>query len=279
MIKCKNFEIGPGNNMLLIAGPCVIEDASLTFDIAAKLKEITTNLDINFVFKASLDKANRTSHESFRGLGNDKGLAILENIKNKLAVPVLTDIHDVASVADIASVVDILQIPALLCRQTDLVLAAAGTNKIVNIKKGQFLAPWDMQNVLNKAVSAGNSKIMLTERGTMFGYNNLVVDMRSLAIMPSFGAPIIFDMTHSVQQPGAGGSVSTGQREFIPPLARAAVACGVDGIFMETHPQPEKALSDGPNSLRLDDVEQLLKKLIEINACVKSSNIIESDHA
>jgi 2-dehydro-3-deoxyphosphooctonate aldolase (KDO 8-P synthase) len=279
MIKCKDFEIGPGNNMLLIAGPCVIEEASLTFDIAAKLKEITAKLDINFVFKASLDKANRTSHESFRGLGNDKGLAILENIKNKLEVPVLTDIHDVASVADIAAVVDVLQIPALLCRQTDLVLAAAATNKIVNIKKGQFLAPWDMKNVLNKALSVGNSNIMLTERGTMFGYNNLVVDMRSLAIMPSFGAPVIFDMTHSVQQPGAGGSVSSGQREFIPPLARAAVACGVDGIFMETHPEPDKALSDGPNSLPLAEVEQLLKQLIAINSCVKSTQTIENDYA
>lgn len=271
MIKCKDFEVGSGNKMLLIAGPCVIEEASLTFDIAARLKEITASLDINFVFKASLDKANRTSHKSFRGPGMEKGLAILENIKNKLDVPVLTDIHDVASTQEIASVVDVLQIPALLCRQTDLIIAAAKTNKVVNIKKGQFLSPYDMQNVLNKALSAGNSNVMLTERGTMFGYNNLVVDMRSFPTMASFGAPVIFDMTHSVQQPGAGGTVSSGEREFIAPLARAAVACGVDGIFMETHPRPEEALSDGPNSLPLAEVGQLLKKLIEINACVKNT--------
>ena len=276
MIKCKDFEVGSGNKMLLIAGPCVIEEASLTLDIAARLKEITANLDINFVFKASLDKANRTSHKSFRGPGNEKGLAILENIKNKLDVPVLTDIHDVASTQEIASVVDVLQIPALLCRQTDLVIAAAKTNKVVNIKKGQFLSPNDMQNVLNKALSAGNPNIMLTERGSMFGYNNLVVDMRSLPIMSSFGAPVIFDMTHSVQRPGGGGTVSAGEREFIAPLARAAVASGVDGIFMETHPRPEEALSDGPNSLPLAEVEQLLEKLIEINACVKNT---KDDHA
>lgn len=267
MIKCKDFEVGSGSRMLLIAGPCVIEEASLTFDIAAELKEITSKLDINFVFKASLDKANRTSHQSFRGLGNDEGLIILDNIKNKLGVPVLTDIHDVASIADIAAVVDALQIPALLCRQTDIILAAANTGKVVNIKKGQFLSPWDMQNVLNKALSTGNTNIMLTERGTMFGYNNLVVDMRSLAVMSSFGAPVIFDMTHSVQRPGAGGTVSAGSREFIAPLARAAVACGVDGIFMETHPDPDRALSDGPNSLPLSEVKVLLEKLIEINKC------------
>ena len=276
MIKCKDFEVGSGNKMLLIAGPCVIEEASLTFDIAARLKEITANLDINFVFKASLDKANRTSHKSFRGPGNEKGLTILENIKNKLDVPVLTDIHDVASIQEIASVVDVLQIPALLCRQTDLVIAAAKTNKVVNIKKGQFLSPNDMQNVLNKALSVGNSNIMLTERGSMFGYNNLVVDMRSFPIMSSFGAPVIFDMTHSVQRPGGGGTVSAGEREFIAPLARAAVASGVDGVFMETHPKPEEALSDGPNSLPLAEVEQLLKKLIAINACVKNT---KDEHA
>lgn len=254
--------------LLLIAGPCVIEQEEITMEIATKLKDISNKLGVEFVFKASIDKANRTSINSFRGLGFEHGLSVLSLVKKELQVPVLTDVHSVDMIAEVAKVVDVLQIPAFLCRQTDLILAAANTNLPVNIKKGQFLAPWDMKNVLEKAYSTGNDNIMLTERGSSFGYNNLVVDMRSLAVMQDFGCPVIFDMTHSVQLPGAGGSCSSGQREFIPALARAAVAVGVDGLFLETHPQPDKALSDGANSLYLDKVEQLLEKLLKINELV-----------
>ena len=269
MIQCTDFQVGHQQPLCIIAGPCVVEDAGLTFDIAARLQEITADMPVNFIFKASVDKANRSSINSFRGLGYDAGLATLADIKKKLSLPVLTDIHTPETVAEVAAVVDVLQIPAFLCRQTDLLVRAAETGLPVNIKKGQFLAPWDMQHVLAKAKSTGNEHIMLTERGSMFGYNNLVVDMRSLSIMAGLNAPVIFDMTHSVQLPGGGGATSSGQREFIPTLARAAVAAGVDGLFLETHPDPSKALSDGPNSIPLHLVADQLKKLVELHVVVQ----------
>lgn len=276
---CCNFEVGSREKLFVIAGPCVIESEDTTMLIATTLKEITNDLGINFIFKASLDKANRTSINSYRGPGIDKGLEILAKIKHELNVPVLTDIHDVESINKIASIVDILQIPAFLCRQTDLVTTAASTGLPVNIKKGQFMAPWDMKNVIEKAYSSGNNKILVTERGTTFGYNNLVVDMRSLATMQEFGAPVIFDMTHSVQLPGGAGSSSSGQRKFIPALARSAVACGVDGLFFETHPNPSEALSDGPNSIPLDKVKELLTTLLEIHEVTNGSKelVLEND--
>ena len=276
---CCNFEVGSREKLFVIAGPCVIESEDTTMLIATKLKEITNDLGINFIFKASLDKANRTSINSYRGPGIDKGLEILAKIKHELNVPVLTDIHDVESINKIASIVDILQIPAFLCRQTDLVTTAASTGLPVNIKKGQFMAPWDMKNVIEKAYSSGNNKILVTERGTTFGYNNLVVDMRSLATIQEFGAPVIFDMTHSVQLPGGAGSSSSGQRKFIPALARSAVACGVDGLFFETHPNPSEALSDGPNSIPLDKVKELLTTLLEIHEVTNGSKelVLEND--
>jgi 2-dehydro-3-deoxyphosphooctonate aldolase (KDO 8-P synthase) len=276
---CCNFEVGSREKLFVIAGPCVIESEDTTMLIATTLKEITNDLGINFIFKASLDKANRTSINSYRGPGIDKGLEILAKIKHELNVPVLTDIHDVESINKISSIVDILQIPAFLCRQTDLVTTAASTGLPVNIKKGQFMAPWDMKNVIEKAYSSGNNKILVTERGTTFGYNNLVVDMRSLATMQEFGAPVIFDMTHSVQLPGGAGSSSSGQRKFIPALARSAVACGVDGLFFETHPNPSEALSDGPNSIPLDKVKELLTTLLEIHEVTNGSKelVLEND--
>jgi len=262
------LQIGKDGKLLVIAGPCVIEDEVITMHIAQTLKDIAERLDVAFIFKASVDKANRTSVSGYRGPGFTEGLALLDKVKRELGVPVLTDVHTPETVQEVAEVVDMLQIPAFLCRQTDLVVNAASTKKPVNIKKGQFLAPWDMQHVLAKAHSTGNEQILLTERGTSFGYNNLVVDMRSLPVMGSLGAPVIFDMTHSVQLPGGAGGSSSGQRAFIPPLARAAVAAGVDGLFLETHPNPAEALSDGPNSLPLDQVEKQLSMLCRLHEIV-----------
>ena len=262
------YTIGPGNRLLLIAGPCVLESEEIANKIAGTLKEISERLDIPFVFKASFDKANRTSLDSYRGPGIDEGLSILANIKKKHKVPVVSDVHEVVQIQKVAEVLDIIQIPAFLCRQTDLLVAASKTGKIISVKKGQFMSPWDMKNVVTKLKAGGNRKVLLTERGASFGYNNLVVDMRSLPVMRYLGCPVIFDATHSVQLPrGAGGS-SGGQREFIPYLTRAAVAAGVDGLFMEVHPDPQKALCDGPNSLPLDEVEGLLRKILQIHAIV-----------
>jgi 2-dehydro-3-deoxyphosphooctonate aldolase (KDO 8-P synthase) len=263
-ISIGSMQVGGGNPLLLIAGPCVIEDFDTTFRIAEFLRDLTGRLDLNFIFKASYDKANRTSIQSFRGPGPEQGLAVLGEIRDRLHIPVISDVHTVAQVAAAAEVLDVIQIPAFLCRQTDLIVETARTGRPVNIKKGQFLAPWDMANVVAKAASVGNDRILITERGAMFGYNNLVVDFRSFAIMQQTGFPVIFDATHSIQLPGGAGSSSGGQREFAPPLARAAVAVGADGVFMEVHPDPDKALCDGPNSLPLDSVEVLLKELIAI---------------
>jgi 2-dehydro-3-deoxyphosphooctonate aldolase (KDO 8-P synthase) len=260
-IEVGEIKVGGGQPFLLIAGPCVIEDYDKTLEIARFLKDLTTRLDIPFVFKASYDKANRTSLDAFRGPGIDKGLDILARIKERLGVAVLSDIHRVDEIEAAANVLDIVQIPAFLCRQTDLVLAVSAAGKPVNIKKGQFLAPWDMANVTQKAASTGNRRLMITERGTMFGYNNLVVDFRGLKIIRDMGYPVIFDATHSIQLPGGQGTQSGGQREFAPVLARAAVAAGVDGLFMEVHPDPDNALCDGPNSLELDTVTVLLTQL------------------
>jgi len=253
----------------MIAGPCVIEDAGLTLDIARTLKEYAQELSLPLIFKASYDKANRTSLSSYRGPGLQEGLKVLARVKEEVGVPVLSDVHQVSEVAPAAEVLDILQIPAFLCRQTDLVVAAAATGKPVNIKKGQFLAPWDMAPVVDKARSMGNTQIFLTERGTSLGYNNLVVDFRSLAILRGLGCPVILDATHSVQLPGGQGTCSGGQREFVPLLARAGVAAGVDGIFLEVHPEPERALCDGPNSLPLQDVLPLWRSLRALHASVR----------
>ena len=253
-----------GAALPLIAGPCVIESDESCIRHAVRLAEITDKAGFPFVFKCSFDKANRTSHASFRGPGLDKGLEILARVKREVGVPILTDIHEAAQAKPTAEVADILQVPALLSRQTDLIYAAAKTGRVVNIKKGQFLAPWDMKAAVAKAVDAGNRNILLTERGASFGYNNLVNDFRSLVIMRGFGYPVVFDATHSVQLPGGGGDRSTGQREFVAPLARAAVAVGVDGIFMEVHEDPDHALSDGPNSYRLDELAALLADLKRI---------------
>ncbi|NOY69763.1 MAG: 3-deoxy-8-phosphooctulonate synthase [Deltaproteobacteria bacterium] len=264
---CKNVSIG-GGHFALIAGPCVIESESVTFSIASALKEMTDDLGIPFVFKASFDKANRTSITSYRGPGIEVGLDILSDIRSRLSVPVISDLHSLDQVKPAARVLDILQIPAFLCRQTDLLVAAARTGKPLNIKKGQFLAPWDMKHVVAKVRSAGNDQIMLTERGAMFGYNNLVTDFRSIKIMKDLDCPVIFDATHSVQLPGGAGGASGGQREFAPVLARAAIAVGADAIFMEVHPDPDNALSDGPNSIKLDDMSGILKDLVRIaKAC------------
>ena len=264
------FQVGAGHPLLLIAGPCVLESAAIAREIAAGLKEITDRLNIPFVFKASFDKANRTSLDSFRGPGLKDGLAMLGEIREEFGVPVISDIHETAQVAPAAEVLDILQIPAFLCRQTDLLVAAASSGKPVSIKKGQFLSPWDMEHVVAKAKALGNRQILLTERGASFGYNNLVVDMRSLPVMRSLGCPVIYDATHSIQLPGGAGGSSGGQREFIPPLTRAAVAAGIDGLFMEVHPDPDKALCDGPNSMPLDQVEFLLTTLLRIHEITAS---------
>ena len=261
--------IGPGAPLLLIAGPCVLESGDLAWEIAREMKAIAARLGISYVFKASFDKANRTSLSSFRGPGAEKGLRILGRLRGEVGVPVVSDIHEPAHAEMAADYLDILQIPAFLCRQTDLLVAAARTGKVVNVKKGQFVSPWDMENAVNKLRGAGTEKILLTERGASFGYNNLVVDMRSLAVMRSFGYPVVYDATHSVQLPGGAGGSSGGQREFIAPLSRAAMAVGIDGLFIEVHPDPAKALCDGPNSLPLDAVEPLLQQLLAVRAAVE----------
>ncbi|MCC7412127.1 MAG: 3-deoxy-8-phosphooctulonate synthase [Gammaproteobacteria bacterium] len=264
-----NFDVGPGQPLFLIAGPCVIESEALVLETAAALKEVTAALGVPFVFKASYDKANRTSHASFRGLGIEAGLRILARVREELGVPVLTDVHEDSPLDEVASVVDVLQTPAFLCRQTNFIQSVARQGRPVNIKKAQFLAPWDMANVVEKARAAGNDAIMVCERGTSFGYNYLVSDMRALVLMRETGSPVVFDATHSVQLPGGQGSVSGGQREFVPVLARAAVAVGISGLFMETHPRPDEALSDGPNSWPLANVRELLEELLAIDAVVK----------
>ena len=269
-MKLAGASIGARQPLFLIAGPCVVESAALTLDVAGKLKEITAALGIPFVFKASYDKANRSSRTSYRGPGIEEGLRVLSEVRRQHRVPVLTDVHEDTPLAEVASVVDVLQTPAFLCRQTNFIVNVCSQGKPVNIKKGQFLSPWEMANVVEKARSTGNSEIMVCERGFSFGYNNLVSDMRALAVMRSFGAPVVFDATHSVQLPGGMGSTSGGQREFVPVLARAAVAAGVAGIFMETHPDPEHALSDGPNAWPLARMRVLLEVLVEIDRAVKS---------
>jgi 2-dehydro-3-deoxyphosphooctonate aldolase (KDO 8-P synthase) len=269
LIKAGNIIIGQGAPLVLISGPCVIENYDTTREIAAVLKEITAKLEIPFVFKASYDKANRTSAKAFRGPGLSDGLRILADIKEELDIPILSDVHRISEIPTAARVLDIIQIPAFLCRQTDVVSEVAKIGKPVNIKKGQFLAPWDIANVVEKITSTGNRRILITERGTMFGYNNLVVDFRGFMIMRKTGYPIIFDATHSVQLPGGAGTSSGGQRDYAPMLARAAVAAGVDGIFMEVHKDPDKALCDGPNSLKLDTIYDLLSRLKMIHRAVK----------
>ncbi len=258
--------VGSGQPLLLVGGPCALESEDLARKVAETMQEICGRLGISYVFKASFDKANRTSLSSYRGPGLEEGLATLAKIRQELQVPVISDVHATSQVKAAAEVLDIIQIPAFLCRQTDLLTAAALTGKVVNVKKGQFVSPWDMKNVVDKIRGCGGKNLMLVERGASFGYNNLVVDMRSLPIMRSFGCPVIFDGTHSVQLPGGSGGVSGGQREFIEPLAKAAAAVGVDGLFMEIHPDPDKALCDGPNSIPLDDIEKLLKKIIRIHS-------------
>ncbi len=268
----RQLEIGTGRQLLLLAGPCVLESEELARNIAIQMKDICARLGIAYVFKASFDKANRTSLDSFRGPGLEEGLEILGRIRDEVGVPVVSDVHEPGQVDRAARVLDVIQIPAFLCRQTDLLVAAAKTGKVINLKKGQFVSPWDIEHAVNKIRSAGGRKIMLTERGSMFGYNNLVVDMRSFPVMKSYGCPVIYDATHSVQLPGGAGGTSGGQREFIPPLTRAAVAVGVDGIFMEVHPQPEKALCDGPNSMPLDQVEDLLQQLLAIRKVIPETS-------
>jgi 2-dehydro-3-deoxyphosphooctonate aldolase (KDO 8-P synthase) len=265
LIKAGDIVIGSGSPLVLISGPCVIEDYETTREIAGILKEITSKLEIPFIFKASYDKANRTSIAAFRGPGLNDGLRVLKEIKAELGIPILSDVHRISEIPAAARTLDIIQVPAFLCRQTDVVIEVAKTGKPVNIKKGQFLAPWDMANVVEKITSAGNRRILITERGTMFGYNNLVVDFRAFTIMRKIGYPVIFDATHSVQLPGGAGTSSGGQREYAPMLARAAAAAGVDGIFMEVHSNPDKALCDGPNSLKLDTIYELLSQLKSIH--------------
>ncbi len=269
-MKLAGVEVGPDRPFFLIAGPCVVESAQLTFDVAGRLRDITARLGIPFVFKASYDKANRSSRASFRGPGIEAGLAVLADVKRQSGVPVLTDVHEDTPLAEVAAVVDVLQTPAFLVRQTNFIVNAASQGRPVNIKKGQFLSPWEMQNVVDKARSTGNEEIMVCERGFTFGYNNLVSDMRALAVMRGTGCPVVFDATHSVQLPGGKGSASGGQREFVPVLARAAVAAGVAGLFMETHPDPDKALSDGPNAWPLDRMEPLLRTLLALDRAAKS---------
>jgi len=264
-INIGKLTIGRGCPLVLIAGPCVIEDYATTREIAAQLKEATDKLEIPFIFKASFDKANRTSVTAFRGPGLTEGLRVLEEIKKEFSIPILSDVHRIREIPAAAQILDIIQIPAFLCRQTDVIVAVAKSGKVVNIKKGQFLAPWDIVNVVEKITSAGNRRILITERGTMFGYNNLVVDFRGFMILRQTGYPVIFDATHSVQLPGGAGRSSGGQRDFAPMLARAAVAAGVDGVFMEVHTNPEQALCDGPNSLKLDTIYNLLSRLKTIH--------------
>jgi len=270
------FEVGLDKPFFLIAGPCVVESEQLQVDTAGTLKDITSRLGIHFIFKSSFDKANRTSSKSFRGLGLEEGLRILGEVKKQVGVPVLTDVHEYTPFDEVAKVVDVLQTPAFLCRQTDFIQKVAAVGKPVNIKKGQFLSPWDMKNVVEKARAVGNDQILVCERGASFGYNNLVSDMRSLAVMRETHCPVVFDATHSVQLPGGQGTKSGGQREFVPVLARAAVAVGVAGVFMETHPDPDKALSDGPNAWPLGKMEALLETLKELDVVAKRSGFLES---
>ena len=269
------FEAGNDQPIFLIAGTCVVESEAMSVETAGSLKEICADLGVNFIYKSSYDKANRSSAGSFRGPGMEEGLRILGEVRKQLDVPVLTDVHEDTPMDEVADVVDVLQTPAFLCRQTNFILRAAGTGKPVNIKKGQFLSPWEMQNVVDKAKSTGNDDIMVCERGFMFGYNNLVSDMRSLAVMRGTGCPVVFDCTHSVQLPGGKGSASGGQREFIPVLSRAATAVGVAGLFMETHPDPENALSDGPNAWPLAQMKSLLEILVEIDRTTKKQPYLE----
>ena len=275
-MRLAGYDVGGGRPFFLIAGPCVIESPALIEEVAGRLKEITTALRVPFIFKASFDKANRSSRASFRGPGLEAGLKALEQLRARFGVPVLTDVHEDTPLAEVAAVVDVLQTPAFLCRQTNFIINAAAQGKPVNIKKGQFLSPWEMQNVVDKARSGGNDQILVCERGFSFGYNNLVADMRSLAVLRGTGCPVVFDATHSVQLPGGQGSRSGGQREFIPVLARAAVASGIDGLFMETHPRPEQALSDGPNAWPLPRMEPLLRTLVELDRAAKKTPYEES---
>ena len=263
-VQIGSFKVGAGNRPFLIAGPCVIESEQLVLDTAGKIAEITKSLGIPYVFKASFDKANRTSIKSYRGPGIEQGLAVLKKVKDQLGLPVLTDVHTDEQATEAGKVVDVLQIPAFLCRQTDLLIAAAKTGKVVNVKKGQFLSPPEMANAVKKVEECGSQRIVLTERGSSFGYNNLVVAMRSFPIMRSFGYPVVFDATHSVQLPGGGGTKSSGQREFVEPLACAAAGAGVDGFFMEVHPNPDEALSDGPNMVPLHQLKSLLERVMRI---------------
>ncbi|HEX3848940.1 MAG TPA: 3-deoxy-8-phosphooctulonate synthase [Steroidobacteraceae bacterium] len=275
-MKLASFEVGLDHPFFLIAGPCVVESEGLVLDVAGRLKEMTGALGIPFVFKASYDKANRSSRSSFRGHGLAAGLKALAKVREQIGVPVLTDVHEDSPLGEVAAVVDVLQTPAFLCRQTNFIVGVCSQGKPVNIKKGQFLSPWEMQNVVDKARSTGNGQIMVCERGFSFGYNNLVSDMRSLAVMRATGCPVVFDATHSVQLPGGKGDASGGQREFVPVLARAAAAAGVAGIFMETHPDPAKALSDGPNAWPLDRMAALLRTLEELDRAVKKQPFEES---
>jgi len=269
-IKCANFEIANNKSFTLIAGPCQLESEQHALYVSKELKQITSDLKINLIYKTSFDKANRTSLNGERGMGLDKSLSIFDKIRSEVGVPVLTDVHTAEQCSLVAPHVDVLQIPAFLCRQTDLLIAAAKTGKIINVKKGQFLAPWDMANVIKKIEDSGNKNIMITERGASFGYNTLVSDMRALPIMAKFGYPIVFDATHSVQQPGGMGEKSGGQREFVPYLARAAIAVGVGAVFMETHEDPENAPSDGPNMVPLSEIKKLLKQLVSIDTLIKN---------
>ncbi|MEM7543480.1 MAG: 3-deoxy-8-phosphooctulonate synthase [Pseudomonadota bacterium] len=268
-MRLVDYEVGDKNPFFLIAGPCVVESESLILEVADELKQITERLKIPFIFKASYDKANRTSHTSYRGPGIEQGLAALARVKSDLAVPVLTDVHEDTPLDEVAEVADVLQTPAFLCRQTNFIQKVAKTGKPVNIKKGQFLAPWDMQNVVEKARAVGNDAIMVCERGASFGYNYLVSDMRALVVMRDTGCPVVFDATHSVQMPGGLGGASGGQREFVPALARAATAVGIAGLFMETHPNPDEALSDGPNSVPLAQMPEMLEQLKTIDSTIK----------
>ena len=275
-MKLCHFEAGIDKPLFLIAGPCVIESEQLAMDTAGQLKEMCAALGVPFIYKSSFDKANRSSAKSFRGLGMEEGLRILAEVKKQIGVPVLTDVHEDTPLAEVASVIDVLQTPAFLCRQTNFIQNVARAGKPVNIKKGQFLAPWDMKNVVDKARATGNEQIMVCERGVSFGYNTLISDMRGLAIMRETGCPVVFDATHSVQLPGGQGTASGGQREFVPVLARAAVAVGVAGLFMETHPDPAKALSDGPNAWPLPKMKALLTTLKDIDALVKRQGFLET---
>ncbi len=274
-MKLCHFEVGQDQPFFLISGPCVVESEKLTMEIATTLKELTDELGIPYIFKASFDKANRSSHDSFRGPGMEEGLRILEKVKTDLGLPIITDIHEDTPLDEVASVVDVMQTPAFLCRQTNFIQNAAKQGIPLNIKKGQFLAPWDMKNVVDKAKATGNEKIMVCERGYTFGYNTLISDMRGLATMRETGCPVVFDATHSVQQPGGQGNCSGGERQHVPVLARAAMAVGIAGIFMESHPNPEEALSDGPNSWPTGRMRELLETLLKLDQVVKADPFLE----